>query len=354
MATIRKKGNKWQAMIRRKGWPYQTGSFRTKAEADSWSRDIESKMDRGYFLDQSHAKSTTFAELIEIYLTEVTAKRPTEKSRVSESSRLKRIMRQEPILCSLTIDKLKPDHFEDYRDRRLREYSRSKKLVNGKRATIAPGTVKRELTTLKRVIDHKKRKLGLLINPVNAEDVKRPTVNDERDVRLSPEERQRLMEACYNMKNRLIGPFVDIGFETGARQGNLLRLKWDDVDLEAHTALLRGIKNSRNPHKIINHEIGLTPKAVDVLNGLQTTSDQIFPMTANAFRLSFNRARKTVGLEHFRFHDTRHELISSLFEAGWTMMQVMAQTGHRDPKSVKRYTNLQGNFLAKKLADLAA
>jgi integrase len=352
MATIRKKGNKWQAMIRRKGWPCQSASFRTKFEAESWSRDIESKMDRGHFLDQSHARTTTFANLIEIYLDEVTSKRPREKSRVSESSRLKRFMREEAKICALTMDILSVDHFEAYRDRRLGEYSPSKKIINGNRATISPSTVKRELTTLKRVVDHKKRKLGLLINPVNTEDVKRPAVNDERDVRLTPEEKKRLLEACYNMRNRLIGPFVEFGFETGARRGNLLRLEWCDVDLKNRTALLRGLKNSQNPSKIINHEIGLTPKSVEILSRIKTTGDQIFPMTANAFRLSFNRARKIANLEYFRFHDTRHERISSLFEAGWTMIQVMAQTGHRDPKSVKRYANIQAGFLADQLAKL--
>jgi integrase len=75
-------------------------------------------------------------------------------------------------------------------------------------------------------------------------------------------------------------------------------------------------------------------------------------MTANAFRLAFNRARAKVGVPHFHFHDTRHERISSLFEANWSMIQVMAQTGHRDPKSVKRYAHLTGDFLADQLAKL--
>ena len=75
-------------------------------------------------------------------------------------------------------------------------------------------------------------------------------------------------------------------------------------------------------------------------------------MTANAFRLGFNRARAKAGLKHFHFHDARHERISSLFEANWSLIQVMAQTGHRDPKSVKRYANLNGDYLAAELAKL--
>ena len=347
MATIREKGPyQWQAQIRRKGWPNQNATFRTRKDAEAWARKAESGMDRGLFVDQSAGRETTLRDLVELYMTDVSAHRLSANSRVAEADRLKRLLRDEPALCSYAAVNLKPEHFEDYRDRRL-----AHKLKNGK--TIAPGTVKRELTTLKRVIDYRKRRLGLLINPVNTEDVKRPVVNDERNVRLSVEERERLLQACDDARNPLLGAFVELGFETGARRGNLLRLDWNDVDLERRTALLRGMKNSRSPDKIINHIIGLTPRAVEILRTLPRTEDHVFPMTPNAFRLAFNRARTKAGVSHFRFHDTRHERTSSLFEANWSMIQVMAQTGHKDPKSVKRYANLTGDFLADELAKLA-
>ena len=130
------------------------------------------------------------------------------------------------------------------------------------------------------------------------------------------------------------------------------QLEWSDVNLNQRTALLRGMKNSRNPDKIINHTIGLSPRAVEILKGLPRTEKRVFPMTSNAMRKAFNYARQKAGLTHFRFHDTRHERISSLFEAGWAMPQVMAQSGHRDPKSVMRYTNLSGDYLAQELAKL--
>jgi integrase len=348
MATIREKGPyQWQVQIRRKGWPYQHVTFRTKKDAEAWARKTESDMDSGSFIDQSAGRETTLGDLIPLYLTAVTAQRPSEHSRVAESARLNRFLRDERALCAYAVVHLKPEHFEDYRDSRL-----GHTLKNGKR--LAPGTVKRELTTLKRVIDNRKRRLGLVINPVNTEDVKRPTVNDERDVRLSNEERERLLQACEDARNPWLRAFVELGFETGARRGNLLRLTWADVDLERKTALLRGIKNSRSPEKVINHVIGLTPRAVEILKSLPRTDMRVFPMTANAFRLAFNRARMKAGVDHFHFHDTRHERISSLFGANWSTVQVMAQTGHRDPKSVKRYANLTGEFLADELAKLRA
>lgn len=353
MATIREKAQgQWQVQIRRKGWPFQSATFRTRKEAQAWARKTESEMDRGLFVDQTAARETTLADLIRAYIDGVTENRHSENARVSERLRLERFLRTEKELCSYYIINLRPEHFEAYRDRRLKQQVSRGDNTSVTRGTIAPSTVKRELNLLKRVIDYRRRWLGIQLNPVNAQDVKRPTVQDERDVRLSDEEREALMEACRSAHNPLLAPFVELGFETGARRGNLLRLEWADVNLKQRTALLRGMKNSRNPDKIINHTIGLTPRAIEVLKALPRTDARVFPMTSNAMRKAFNYARKKAGLTHFRFHDTRHERISSLFEAGWAMPQVMAQSGHRDPKSVMRYTNLSGNYLANELAKL--
>jgi len=346
MATIREKSpSHWHVQIRRQGWPFQSATFKTKAKAQIWARKIEADMDQGRFIDTSGARNTTLANLITLYISNVTEKRPSKTSRVSERLRLQKFLRDEHKLCSYAVFNLSPDHFEAYRDKRLKHKNKSGKL-------IAPGTVKRELNLLKRVIDYRMRWLGLLLNPVNATDVKRPAVNDERNIRLSRQEIERLLYYCRNSQNKLLAPIVELGFETGARRGSLLKLEWSDLDLNKRTALLRRIKNSRSPDRIINHVMGLTPRAVDILKSIPKIDKRIFPMTGNALRKGFNRARENAGLTHFRFHDTRHEFISRLFEAGWDMALVMKQTGHRDIKSVLRYTNVSTDHLTDALAKL--
>lgn len=347
MATYSKnRSGNWGVRIRRKGWPQQTATFPTKKKAEEWAHRTESELSSGHYVDRTLGQRTTLKELIELYLKEVTDKRPGEASRVAERSRLERFMREEKDLCAHAVANLKPEQFEDYRDRRLAQPS-------GEGKTIAPGTVKRELTLLKRVIDHRRRRLGLTINPVNPEDVARPAVNDERDVRLMPEEISALLNACSEARNPWLLPMVEFAFETGARRSSLLGLEWKDVDIAGRTVLLRAVKNSRSPDKIIDHTVALSPRAIEILTALPRSVDgRVFPMTANAFRLGFNRARKKAGLEHFRFHDTRHERVSSLFEAGWSDTAVMAMSGHRDPKSLKRYANLRTSHLADELAKL--
>lgn len=347
MASFTKRGDgQWQAKIRRMGWPAKSGTFKTKKLAEAWAHKIESEMASGHFVDRTPSQRTTLRDLIETYLREVTDRRPGETSRYAERKRLERFMREEKELCAHAVANLSPEQFEVYRDKRLATTNKSGK-------PIAAGTVKRELSTLKRVIDHRKRRLGLIVNPVNAEDVTRPVVNDERDVRLTPEEKQRLLEACSEARNPWLRPFVELGFETGGRRGSLLNLKWNDVDLKARKLVFRGVKNSRSPDKIIDHTVPLSPCAIEVFNALPRSIDErVFPMSQNAFKLAFRRARKRADLMHFRFHDTRHERVSSLFEAGWSDMAVMEISGHKDPKSLKRYANLRPDHLADELAKL--
>ena len=101
MASIREKGpHQWHVQIRRKGWPYQTDTFRTKKDAQAWARKIETQMDQGQFVDQSVGRLTTLGDLIELYLIKVTDKRPSETSRIAERARLQRFLRDEKELCA--------------------------------------------------------------------------------------------------------------------------------------------------------------------------------------------------------------------------------------------------------------
>ena len=114
-------GGQWQVKIRRKGWPPQSATFPTKKKAQDWAHRIESEMTAGHFVDRSAGQRTTLKALIELYLKEVTDKRPGEASRATERARLERFIRAETELCAHAVANLTPEQFEDYRDRRLSE-----------------------------------------------------------------------------------------------------------------------------------------------------------------------------------------------------------------------------------------
>ena len=109
MATIREKGPyQWQVQFRRKGWPYQNATLRSKKEAQAWTRKVELEMDRGLFVDQSVGRETTLADLIELCFKNVTANRPGEASHIGEARSWKRFLRVERELCAYTVVYLRP------------------------------------------------------------------------------------------------------------------------------------------------------------------------------------------------------------------------------------------------------
>ena len=67
MATIRKRGTGFQVIIHKKGYPSVTITFFNHQTAKTFAKDIESKMERGIFLDTSLAEHTTLSDLLELY-----------------------------------------------------------------------------------------------------------------------------------------------------------------------------------------------------------------------------------------------------------------------------------------------
>ena len=114
MANIRKLGQSWQARVRRRGFPDETKSFPTKAEAERWARSIEGEMDRGEFVSRTEAEQTTFGQVIQRYMETIT---PKKRGHVEETIRLTATLRHR--IAKLSMANLTPQAIADFRDDRL-------------------------------------------------------------------------------------------------------------------------------------------------------------------------------------------------------------------------------------------
>jgi integrase len=76
---------------------------------------------------------------------------------------------------------------------------------------------------------------------------------------------------------------------------------------------------------------------------------RVFPITANALKLAFERAVKRAGIEDLHFHDLRHEATSRLAEKLPNVIELAAVTGHKDLRMLKRYYHPRAEDLARKL-----
>ena len=144
MASIRFRSNKWQARVSRKGQPSFTKTFQTKEDAERWSRSIEVEWDKGTYQNTHQAQKTTFGELIERYLREVT---PLMRGAKEDTIRLKAILKK-PI-AKVNVLLLNSSRIAKYRDERLQE--------------VSAGTIIRELAYFSSIINHARGEWGINI-----------------------------------------------------------------------------------------------------------------------------------------------------------------------------------------------
>ena len=364
MATIRDRGKgKWQAQVRKKGYSLQTRTFQYKADAEKWAKGIERDMERGVFISREEAENTTLGDLIDRYIKEVT---PSKRSQINEEQRLRFLK-----------SKLGKHNFAALQSKDIAKF-RDDRLAEGK----APATVVRELNNLSHVIDTAIKDWSIWIpsNPVKS--VRRPSVSNARDRRLKSGEEKALLEACEAGRCEQLASLVRLALETAMRLGELLALRWENIDLDSQVAHLPKTKNGDS------RDVPLSTTAVRVLQGLKDklkqdqdiaekvvilsqkrAEERVFYtwLKADSFENAWRRAIKLAKEKHaearmeagqladvrflddLRFHDLRHEATTRIAEKVSNILELAAVTGHKELKMLKRYYHPHAEELAKKL-----
>ena len=326
MASFRQRSGKWQARVLRNGYPDQTKTFETKADAEKWARALESEIDRGQFVSVSEAQRNTLGDLIERYLAEVT---PSMKGASEDTIRLKAIMRR-PI-ARWSLAHLSATRIAAYRDQRLKE--------------VSAGTVIRELAYLSSVINHARREWGINVpNPVQM--VRKPQSPQARARVLTDEEVVRLLDALEptGRRSRWTKPAVQIALATAMRRGEILALRWEHVNLQNRTAFFPDTKNGEP------RSVPLSSAAVRLLADLpRHISGVVIPVKFFTLDAAFKRGLRRAGLEDVRFHDLRRTAITRLAEKLPNVIELAAVSGHKSLTVLKRYYRPSASELAQKL-----
>ena len=145
-----------------------------------------------------------------------------------------------------------------------------------------------------------------------------------------PETLTKLMEAV-EVSNPLLPTLIIVALETGMRRSELIRLKWTDINKDV--AYLEDTKNGHSRY------VPLSDTAPQAIDTLPKQSEEVFPMSANAVRLAWERLKNKHNIEGLRFHDLRHEAISRMFEEGLTVPEVASISGHRTVSMLFRYAH---------------
>ena len=325
MATIRKRGNKYHVQIRLSGSPSTTKSFNTKKDAQAWARQMEIKHDQNDLLPNRNClKHIPLSELVVRYLDEVVSrKRCGQTDAITLNAFLKHSITQTPLSEITKAD------FAKYRDDRLK--------------MIKASTLKRELNPLRHMFEIAKTEWNIPLKENPLDKLKLNAPDNKRQRRLQAGEYDRLIKAARTRQNPWIEKLIIFAIETAMRRGEIFALRWGDVNLERRCVT---ILESKNGH---SRTIPLTPKAHDLLQGLEREDDRVFPVTKNALKMAWGRMMTLAGIEDLRFHDLRHEAVSRFFEMGLTVPEVASISGHKDMKMLMRYAHANEAVVLEKL-----
>lgn len=327
MASIRQRGERWQARITRHGFPPEVKSFRTRQEAEAWARSVEVEVDKGVYQSRTTAERTTLADILQRYAEEVT---PCKKGGKDEAIRLNALRKMR--IAKYALANLTPAAVASFRDERLK--------------TVSSGTVIRDLAVLSSILNHARREWGFPIENA-VQSIRKPRQPQGRERLLSDDEEHALLDAVAPIGRRSpwVQPVITLALETAMRRGELLALRWEHVNLDRRTALLPDTKNGSR------RVVPLSPRAVETLRRLPRSIDgRVFPISAAALHLRFKLACKRAGIAELHFHDLRHTATTRLADKLTNLAELSAVTGHKSLQMLKRYYHPSAEALAQKLA----
>jgi len=249
------------------------------------------------------------------------------KSKAADKSRFKKYLQpifggKEPHeLIPLDIDRLQ------------------RKMLAGKSAQ----TKKHVLALLRRIVRYGKRKH--ISQPLTF-DLEMPSVDNEKIERLSDDELSNLLNTLNNSDDTQISHLMLVALYTGMRKGELLNLRWDDVDLEGRFIIIRTPKGGKTMSIPINDTV------YDILENHPRISAHVFVNKKGKpfveIKKRVEAIRKASGLpKGFRpLHGLRHVYASMLASSGQVDMYTLQRLlTHKSPVMTQRYAHLRDERL---------
>ena len=232
----------------------------------------------------------------------------------------------------------------------IRQADIEKYIVHRKKEGVEDSTVNRELACLRKMFNKAMDWGYLEKNPV-ARIQFFSEKNNMKERVLTEDEEKRLLNSC----NSVLNPILITALQTGMRRGEILSLRWSDVDIDQKEITLSNTKSGRSRVIPINNEL------LDVFYQLlrEKVSDiWVFlnPRTKEPFKdvkKSFHGACARAGIKNLRFHDLRHTFASRLVQRGVDLITVKDLLGHSSVRITERYTHSNKSLKAEAVGRLA-
>lgn len=296
------------------------GPSKKLAETVLKKRKVE--IAEGKFLDILRRERIKIGEFAETFLN--LHSKPNKKSWKSDEYNLKAIL---PFFKGRYLYDIMAQDIEKYKAERAND------IVGGNKK-VSPATVNREIATLKTMFSKAVAWGKLKDSPAKSVQFLR-----EPEGRVRYLEKEEIVKLLSKSSARL-KPIVIVALNTGMRRGEILNLKWHDVDFQRDIISLFDTKNGESRKIPMNAQV----KVALIKVKKHPESQYIFcnhkgePLTN--IRKSFFTAMQKAGIINFHFHDLRHTFASQLVMAGVDINTTRELLGHKDIRMTLRYSHL--------------
>jgi integrase len=277
------------------------------------------EMVEGKYLASEQAK-LTFADAADSFLAYSKSRKKSHRNDPPIVSRFK------AFFGIRSLESLTPDLVEAYIIQRQKEGQ-----LNHKGKGISGTTLNKEIACLKTIV-----RRALLNGQINRNPIMgvRKFKEIPRDRTLSPEEYQTLIRECPHR----LRPIIQLAYFTGMRCGEILGLKWNQLDLKNKVLILEALDTKT----LEKREIPLSESLIGLLQQVPPTLGSPYVFTfkgkpMKSIKTTFKRVCRKAGIENFKFHDLRHCAVTNFRKAGVSDSVIMSISGHKTHAVFRRY-----------------
>ncbi len=297
-----------------------TGTAERKLAEKIFSK-VQTQIVEGKWFEFDKGRQYGYEEMMDKYLKEHSK---PNKALGSYQNDLNYRRHLDTVFSDLTLDKITPRLINEFKSKRISEGASN-------------STLAKELICLGHALNFAcKEWEWITVNPMN--NVKKPRINNRRDRWLSHEDESALLQKAYDW----FKPIVIFAIHTGMRQGEIIRLKWNDVDLFRRTLVIHKSKNNEKRTIPINQrvlELLIARSKVQAIHGHVFCDMEGGILTKRKVQRSMTTAMTHAGIKNFHFHDLRHTFATRLAQAGIDIYSISKLLGHRDIRMTQRYAH---------------
>jgi integrase len=343
MASILEVGSKWRALVRKRGETH-CATFPTAKLAKEWASRMEREIEEKKAIGLMAPRDLTVPKLIERYERELYPLKPWGRSKTADL-RVLRAAFEEVYVRDLTSVKI-TEAFT----------TMSAGGTGGVGLGSRAGYLCAVLATA--------RELWHIDAPHAAAEAVRKSltrhglisVSKERDRRVTDGEIEQLTTHLEQMATKLpMRDLIDFSVVTALRVSEVCALRW--ADLTPGPLPMIWVRNRKHPKKKAGNDMQIPllkvggRDAYEILKRQPRIGPLVFPYNCRTVSKYVVDAALFLELPDLHHHDLRHEGISRMFEAGYSIPQVALVSGHRDWGMLRRYTNLRPADLHKSPAN---